>query len=297
MMNDEWLFIIHHSTFIIPMLISKAWEYGRFQLQHSSPTPQLDARLLLEHVLDVSHSWLLAHGDERMTAVHLTQYRHLIQRASQHEPIPYLIGHAPFFDLDFVVNPGVLIPRPETEQLVELAIDWGREKGGIHIVDAGTGSGCIPIILARALPQAVVAATDISAAALVIARQNAQQHTPDRIQFHHGHLIDPITQPIDLLTANLPYITTDEWTMLDDGVKLHEPALALKGGADGLDLIRQLLHQATVKLKSGGAIFLEIGWQQGKAAQSLAQSAFPKAQIDLISDFAGHDRIVVIKTE
>ncbi len=276
------------------MNVSEAWDYGRSQLQQSSPSPQLDARLLLEHVLDVSHSWLLAHGDEAMTAVQHTQYRHLIQRARQKEPIPYLIGHAPFFDLDFIVNPAVLIPRPETEQLVELAIAWGKQKGAVHIVDVGTGSGCIPIILARALPQATVEATDISAAALTVARQNAERHAPARIQFHHGYLLEPIAHPIDLLTANLPYIAADEWTMLDDGVKLYEPAVALKGGADGLDLIRPLLQQARTKLNSGGIILLEIGWQQGTAVQNLAQTAFPTAQVEIVPDFAGKDRIVRI---
>ncbi|MEJ2750950.1 MAG: peptide chain release factor N(5)-glutamine methyltransferase, partial [Anaerolineae bacterium] len=142
---------------------------------------------------------------------------------------------------------------------------------------------------------AIIEATDISAAALKIARQNARQYAPDRIQFHQGHLLNSISQPIDLLTANLPYVTDAEWTMLDDGVKWYEPAVALKGGADGLDLIRQLLQQAVTKLNPGAAIFLEIGWQQGTAVHALAQSVFPAAQVELVQDFAGHDRIVAIK--
>jgi release factor glutamine methyltransferase len=282
------------------MNVSEAWEYGRSYLPHS-PSAKLDARLLLEHVLGVSHSWLAAHGDEGLTAVQETQYRQLIERAARHEPVPYLVGHAPFFDLDFIVTSAVLIPRPETEQLVELAVDWARERPSIHLVDAGTGSGCIPVTLARRLPQAVIEATDISAAALEIARQNAQKFTPhcppNQIQFHQGHLLDPIHQPIDLLIANLPYVTDAEWTMLDDGVKWYEPAAALKGGSDGLDLIRQLLQQAVTKLNSGAAVFLEIGWRQGTAVHNLAQSIFPAAQIELVQDFAGHDRIVVIKLE
>ncbi len=277
------------------MNITEAWAYGRSQLPHS-PSARLDARLLLEHVLGVSHSWLAAYGDERLTAVQETQYCQLIERAARHEPIPYLVGHAPFFHLDFIVTPAVLIPRPETEQLVALAADWARERPLCHIVDVGTGSGCIPVTLARHLPQAVIEATDISTAALEIARQNAQQHTPDRILFHHGHLLEPISKSVDLLIANLPYVTDAEWTMLDDGVKWYEPAAALKGGADGLDLIRQLLHQAVTQLNPGAVIFLEIGWRQGTAVHNLAQSVFPAAQIELIQDFANHDRIVVIKT-
>ena len=278
------------------MNVSEAWEYGRSQLPHTL-SARLDARLLLEHVLGVDHSWLVAYGDEMLTAVQETQYRHLLERAARHEPIPYLVGRAPFFHLDFVVTPAVLIPRPETEQLVELAADWARERPFCHIVDVGTGSGCIPVTLVRHLPQAVIEATDISAAALEIAQQNAQQHAPDRIQFHQGHLLDPIIQPVDLLIANLPYVTDDEWTMLDDGVKWYEPAAALKGGADGLDLIRQLLQQAVTQLNPGAAIFLEIGWRQGTAVHNLAQSVFPAAQIELVPDFAGHDRIVVIKLD
>ena len=282
------------------MNVAEAWEYGRSQLPHS-PTAKLDARLLLAHVLGVGHSWLVAHDDELLTAVQEVQYRRLIERAARHEPIPYLVGHAPFFDLDFIVTPAVLIPRPETEQLVALAVDWARKRPSghlpCHIVDVGTGSGCIPIVLARHLPQAAIEATDISLEALEIAQQNARQHAPDRIQFHQGHLLDPIRQPIDLLVANLPYVTDGEWTMLDDGVKWYEPAVALKGGADGLDLIRQLLQQAVTKLKIGAAIFLEIGWQQGTAVHDLAQSIFPAAHIELVQDFAGHDRIVMIKLE
>jgi release factor glutamine methyltransferase len=278
------------------MNVAEAWAYGRSQLPHS-PTANPDARLLLEHVLGFNHSWLAAHGEESLTAVQESLYCQLIERAARHEPIPYLMGYAPFFDLDFIVTSAVLIPRPETEQLVELAADWARKRPSGHIVDVGTGSGCIPVILARRLPQAVIEATDISAAALEIARQNAQRHASDRIQFHQGHLLEPIRQPIDLLTANLPYVTDAEWTMLDDGVKWYEPAAALKGGADGLDLIRQLLQHAVTKLNPGAAIFLEIGWRQGTAVHTLAQSIFPSAGIELIQDFAGHDRIVVIKLE
>ncbi|MCB9420952.1 MAG: peptide chain release factor N(5)-glutamine methyltransferase [Ardenticatenaceae bacterium] len=280
------------------MNVSEAWTYGRSHLPHS-PNTQLDVRLLLEYVLGVNHSWLVAHDDEELTAVQQAQYRQLIERAARQEPIPYLVGHAPFFDLDFIVTPVVLIPRPETEQLVDLAADWARKRPSgylpCRIVDVGTGSGCIAVTLASRLPLASVEAVDISAEALAVAQQNARQHAPDRIRFHQGHLLEPIQQPADLLAANLPYVTDAEWTMLDDGVKWYEPAAALKGGADGLDLIRQLLQQAVTKLNPGAAIFLEIGWQQGTAVHNLAHTIFPAAQVELVQDFAGHDRIVVIK--
>ncbi|MCP5096065.1 MAG: peptide chain release factor N(5)-glutamine methyltransferase [Chloroflexi bacterium] len=281
------------------MIIDDALAYGRSHL-HTSPTPHLDARLLLEHILQVNHAYLVAHGDEALTAVQTQQYRDFITRAAKQEPIPYITGIAPFYGLDFHVTPAVLIPRPETEQLIELAIRWAKSRPTCRIADIGTGSGCIPITLATHLPNVEITAVDISTDALAIATQNATTLTPNRITFHQGNLLTPLMMPslkekIDLITANLPYITDTEWTMLDDGVKLHEPALALKGGKDGLDLIRELLQQATSKLSATGAIFLEIGWQQGLTAVNTAATYFPNAQIELIQDYGGRDRIVTIK--
>jgi release factor glutamine methyltransferase len=278
------------------MLIRHALANGRSHLSSTSPTPDLDARLLLQHVLQVGHPYLVAHADEEITAVALSQYHACLQRAAQKEPIPYIIGHAPFYGLEFRVSPAVLIPRPETEQLVEMAIHWARLRGGLRIADVGTGSGCIPLTLARHLPQTPIQASDISVEALIIARRNAEALAPGRVAFYLGHLLGPLTPPFDLITANLPYVTDGEWTMLDDGVKLHEPALALRGGPDGLNLIRQLLAQAADVLSPGGLMILEIGWQQGPPARALAQSCFPTAVVAIQPDFAGHDRFVIIQT-
>jgi len=279
-----------------PTSVRAALAHGRSLLTATSPTPELDARLLLEHTLQVPHSYLIAHSDEELTAVQTRHYQSYLQRAAAKEPIPYITGHAPFYGLDFHVTPDVLIPRPETEQLVETAIAWARERGSLHVVDVGAGSGCIPVTLARYLPQAHIQATDISPAALAVARQNGAALAPERVTFHLGHLLAPISTPIHLITANLPYVTSGEWTMLDDGVKLYEPQVALLGGQDGLDLIRQLLEQATKKLIPGGMMILEIGWQQGTAAQALAQTYFPAAEVVVRADFAGHDRFVVVQT-
>ncbi len=291
------------------MTIDEALANGRFQLSPHSPTPLLDARLLLQFVLNVNHTYLIAHGDESLTAVNQQQYSSFLNRAAKKEPIPYITQIAPFFDLDLYVTPDVLIPRPETELLVEKVVEWeigtrrfaenhgGSQRDALQIVDVGCGSGCIPIMLARRLPDAQVGAVDISAAALAVAKQNASQFAHNRIQFHQGDLLTPISHSCDLISANLPYITDAEWTMLDDGVKLYEPSLALKGGVDGIDLIDRLLQQATSKLSATGAIFLEIGWQQGTAVSTLATSHFPNAHIDRIQDYAGHDRIITIKRE
>lgn len=273
------------------MTIRQALHNGRFP-----HIPPLHTRLLLQHVLGVDHAYLIAHDDEALTPAQEETFLAYLERAAQGEPIPYIIGSAPFYGMDLHVSPAVLIPRPETEQLVETAVSWAKDHPACHIVDVGTGSGCIPIALARELPQARIQATDISADALVIAQQNAAQFVPNRITFHRGNLLHPITQPIDLITANLPYVTDQEWTMLDDGVKLYEPQVALKGGPDGLAIIRDLLNQAIHKLTSGGAIILEIGWQQGQAAQTAAAAHFPAAQIKLLQDYFGQDRFVTIQT-
>lgn len=281
------------------MDIQTALAYGRSQLTHS-PTPELDARLLLEHLLDVPHSYLIVHKDRLLTSAQENSYRQLISRAQQQEPIPYIIGQAAFFDFDLHVTPDVLIPRPETEQLVELAVSWVKTRAsakGLKAVDVGTGSGCIAIALARFLPELTITAVDVSSKALAIAQQNAARLAPDRIHFLQGDLLQPLDNLVDLIVANLPYVTSGEWQALADGVKLHEPALALDGGEDGLDLIRLLLQQATARLRPNGAIFLEIGWQQGNAVKKLASSYFPEADIAIVPDLAGHDRIVKIVIE
>ncbi len=267
-----------------------------------SLAPVLDSRLLLEQVLSVNHSYLIAHDGERLSVEQELQYRSLLNRAARKVPIPYLVGKVQFLGLDIKVAPEVLIPRPETERLVQYAREWvvGNfgELAPVHIVDVGTGSGCIALSVARNLPMAKVEATDISAVALKIAQDNARALGLDeRVIFHHGPFLDPILETPDLVIANLPYIADHEWTSLDDGVKWYEPDVALRGGSDGLDGIRQLLAQASDRLAAGAALFIEIGWQQGKAVTRVAQSTFPSAKITVLPDYSGIDRVVSIIVE
>ena len=276
--------------------IHEAWAFGRDQLAQASFTPDLDARLLLEYVLQVEHSYLIAHGEEPITPGQQREYELLLARAEVKEPIPYLTGRSSFYGFDLQVNSLVLIPRPETEQLVDRALSWAGSRSGLNVVDVGTGSGCVATALSRHLPPSTLIATDISVAALKVARFNAKKEGKQHIHFVQGDLLASLAGPFDLIVANLPYVADDEWTIVGDGVKWYEPSIALMGGSDGLDLLRELLHQATSKLRPGGAIFLEIGWRQGAAVRHLAGDLFPLADIKVITDLAGQDRIVQILT-
>ena len=255
---------------------------------------RLIAQALLMHVLGVSRGWLIAHDRDLLSADQLARYWQAVARAERGEPLPYLLGRHPFRQLDLHVSPAVLIPRPETELLVELALQWAHKHAPSSVADIGTGSGCIAISLALALPQATVYAVDISADALAIAQQNsAEYHTS--IQFLHASLLEPLSS-CQLIIANLPYISDEEWTHLDSAVKSYEPSLALRGGAGGVTLFYALLQQATTKLGPNGAIFLEIGWQQGERVTALAKLFFPSAEITLYHDDAGWPRVIAIET-
>jgi release factor glutamine methyltransferase len=279
------------------MTIGQALVFGRLALTNSQ-SPTLDARLLLQHVLQVSHAYLVAHADQALSGDQEEDYGSLVRNAASGMPVPYLIGHAPFYGLDYSVSPAVLIPRPETELLVEEALAWAKGREPLLVVDVGTGSGCIAITLARYLPEARIQAIDVSASALQIARTNVNRHgVQERVTLLQGSLLEPLDGEPDLVVANLPYVADHEWTMVDDSVKWYEPDMALRGGPEGLVVIRALLAQAVIRLASAGAIFLEVGWQQGPAVSDLAQSLFPRARIEVQTDYMGHDRIVAIRTD
>lgn len=272
--------------------IDAALAFGRKQL--TSSTPALDARLLLAHLLDVEYAYLIAHNDQVLTSVQRRDYEQMVQRAAAGEPVAYIIGRIPFRHITLHITPDVLIPRPETELLVEHALPFAAKREHPHIVDVGTGSGCIAVSLASELPHATITAIDISAAALAVAQRNADENDVTNVQFIQGSLLDHLLDSADIIVANLPYISASEWTQLDRRVKLYEPELALHGGADGLELIRALLAQAPQFLRSDGVILLEIGWLQREATMTEARQNFPEAQITCLRDYAGLDRIVVI---
>ncbi|GMQ78037.1 MAG: peptide chain release factor N(5)-glutamine methyltransferase [Anaerolineae bacterium] len=282
------------------MNIDQALALGHKRLT-GSDSPDLDARLLLEYVTQANYSQLIAHPEKELNHSERRVYQELLLRAAAHEPIPYLLGSAPFYGSDFIVNPAVLIPRPETELIIDSVVDWARkninESDNFYIVDVGTGSGCIAITLAGIFPNAQIEAIDISADSLEVAKANAIKYQVcHRINFLHGDLLIPITSNPNLIVANLPYVADDEWSTLDQSVRLFEPEIALRGGSDGVDMIEDLLVQARDRLAPGGGIFLEIGWQQGPMVLQVATSLFPRATIRVRADLSNKDRIVTIET-
>lgn len=262
-------------------------------------TAWLDAQVLLGHVTGHTRAWLLSHPEASLTP---TQEKNLVsamRKLLDGMPLPYILGHWEFFGLDFAVTPDVLIPRPETELLIETALAHVRRQpqAAFRFLDVGTGSGIIPISLATHVPHAWLWATDISAAALRVARANAERNgVAQRIEFVEADLLpnDFSSMSFDILTANLPYIPTETLQGLD--VFGKEPTLALDGGADGLDLIGRLLVRLSNAHITDCLVLLEIENRQRQAVQELAREAFPKAGIEIKRDLAGNDRLVIVNT-
>ena len=243
-------------------------------------------------VLDVERGYLLAHPEHPLTDEQQAQYAALVARRAAGEPLPYILGRRAFYDREFIVAPGVLIPRPETELLLEQALAYVQAKPAARVVDEGTGSGALAVTLAALCPQAQVCATDISPAALEIARRNAALHNA-QVAFYEGDLLRPLIEhgrQVEVVMANLPYIARSDLAGLE--VSRHEPLLALDGGADGLDVIRRLLEQVPQVCASGALVLLEIGAEQGAAALALVNQRLQPAQAEVLKDYAGLDRIV-----
>lgn len=261
-------------------------------------TASLDAQVILACVLTQERSWLFAHHDYALSEEEAERYTDLIARRVANEPVAYIVGHKDFYGLDIEVDSRVLIPRWETEMLVDTALDFldSQSQRTVHVADVGTGSGAIALALAANSPHAAIYAVDVSADALAVARRNALRHDERRqVRFLLGDLLAPLPRRVDMIVANLPYINSVDYHGLDPDVREYEPRLALEGGADGLDAIRRLLAQAPDALLSGGVVLLEIGSGQGRAACDLAAALLPNAlDIELRRDHAGRDRIVTI---
>jgi release factor glutamine methyltransferase len=258
--------------------------------------PRLAAEVVLAHALEVSRTQLLTRADESLTPDQLIRAQRDLDRLAQGEPLAYVVGHREFYDIDLLTDARALIPRPETECLIEHALKALADHPAPLIADVGTGCGAIAVTLAKHLPRARVIATDLSADALVLAQENAQRiGVADRIEFRAGSLLEPITESLDLLAANLPYIDDKDWPYLAKTIRGHEPKMAFIGGPDGLDLVRGLLRDAPRVTHLDSVILLEIGAYQGDAVTEIARQHFPRAYLEIEQDYAGLDRLVVIE--
>ncbi len=260
---------------------------------------RLDAQVLLAHVLGQERSWLFAHHDYQLTKEEADAYAELVARRARHEPVAYLIGRKEFYGLEFAVDQRVLIPRPETELLVDLTLAQLRDRKHHRVVvaDVGTGSGAIAVTVAVHAPEARVYALDLSEDALAVALHNQTRLAPAAtITFAQSDLLAALPEPVDIIVANLPYVTAEEYRGLAPDVRDYEPRLALEAGVEGLDVIERLLKQAKDHLKPNGAILLEIGAYQGDAVAALAKSMKPKpSYVGLRRDYSGHIRMVTLE--
>jgi release factor glutamine methyltransferase len=269
----------------------------QFLAQYKDGRDPLDSQILLAHIIGHPRTWLLSHRDAPLTPPQLDSAAEAFAQLQAGTPLPYILGHWEFFGLDLNVTKDVLIPRPETELLVEKAISWIKASSQrTSIADIGTGSGAIAITLATQLPDVHILATDISSAALNVARSNAKKFNVEKqIEFIECDLLpssDLQPSTFNLICANLPYIPTQ--TLYALPIYGREPTLALDGGVDGLDVYRRLLKLAPSRLASHGMMLFELEASQGTSAFNLAYDILDEVSIQLHQDFSGHDRLLEI---
>ena len=297
------------------MDVRTALKQGLAQLREEHvPSFTLAAELLLLHVLGRDRTWLYAHPEEEISSADAERYFALIARRAAGEPTQHLTGKQEFWGLEFEITPDVLIPRPETEHLIEVALDRlavrelraGRKQTltgeGLQIADIGTGSGCIAVALAKELPGATICATDISSAALAVAHRNAARHAvTDRIHFFHCNLLEGLSDSplatrhssllFDLIVSNPPYIGRREATTLMREVRDHEPDIALYGGEEGYELYADLIAQSAAHLGPGGLLVLELGHNTLPAVQPLLDAPL-WTNVGVTNDLAGIPRVI-----
>lgn len=253
----------------------------------------LECELLLRHTLKISRTQLYLDLNRELSPKHEETFCHLIERRLNGEPTAYITRHREFYGLDFYVDSRVLIPRPESEILVEKALNQAQNRSISTIAEIGTGCGAIAISLALNLPQAKIYATDVSASALEVALFNCQKYgVTNRICLLQGDMLDPVPEPVDLIIANLPYVKESELPLMYS--VNFEPRLALNGGSNGLEKVFQLCRRVSDKLQTDGCLLLEIGQGQGRAVTTFLHDLFPSARIEITPDLSGIDRVVSV---
>jgi release factor glutamine methyltransferase len=260
----------------------------------------IDARMLLGHAANLSPVQIYTEPEQTLSREEKDKLQKLIRRRLQHEPTAYILKHKEFYGIDFYVDSRVLIPRPETEILVDAALKFAGSRryltGPLLVADIGTGCGAIAISLALNLPGSKVYATDLSSSALEVAKLNCENHkVTEQVTLLSGNLLQPLPEPVDLILANLPYIKNSELPNLSPEIAKFEPRMALDGGRNGLDYIRQLLEQVKEQINTGGCLLLEIGRNQEKDVSRLIHSCLNRVNIEYIEDLNGIKRVVKIE--
>ena len=265
-----------------------------------APEPRLESEVMLSDVLGVPRHRLYAYQDDAIPEEAVEALEKVVRRRLEREPLAYILGHREFYGVDLTVGPGVMVPRPETEMLVERALLVCLERmdrAGLVVADVGTGSGGIAVSLAMHLPGVALYATDVSAEALAVARVNVDKfRLGRRITLLEGDLLEPLPGRVDVIVANLPYLPSGRLEELQPELA-WEPRGALDGGDDGMGLLRRLMGQAAGKLADDGVMLLEIDPGQGEALQRLAEKLFPGATTSVEEDLAGLERLFVLESE
>lgn len=285
------------------MTIAAALASGRHRLADAGiDDAGLEAEVLLRHALGLSREALLSRLNDAIDPAAACRFEEVLARRLAHEPTADITGHREFFGLDFEVTPATLIPRPETEILVEAAIELAKPRGRIRrgpvIADIGTGCGAIAVALALNISRSEIYAVDISPEALKVAGRNAERHgVAGRVMLYRGDLLTPLPEFVDIIVANLPYVPTTELEHLPPEIRDHEPRLALDGGPDGLNVIRELLREAPRYLRPKGCVCLEFGFGQTEALKAAARRHFPGYSLQVRKDLAGIDRVLLISPQ
>ncbi|MEN6577158.1 MAG: peptide chain release factor N(5)-glutamine methyltransferase [Phycisphaerales bacterium] len=287
------------SDWTIQKLLTWVTEY---LTQKDVDSPRLSAELLLSHVSGLRRIELYTQYGRSVEKEQLDQLHGLVKRAGLHEPVAYLVGRTEFYSIEFEVTCDCLIPRPETELLVQHAIEFLRKRAGPqHMCDLCTGCGVVAVAVAKNVPDVKVVATDISESALRVAARNVEKHQlQDRIELLEGDLFDPVipqldVSPFDLIASNPPYVSDAEYETLDKNVKDYEPRIALYAGEGGLDVYRRIAEKVGQFLKPDGILLLEIGYQQGPAVRELFERTAAFTEIRVEKDLQKHDRVVVAR--
>lgn len=277
------------------MTVGEALLQARKRLSPNSSTPQLDAEVLLAHVLGTGRAALLARTSDPLAPEQARAFEELATRRTRGEPVAYITSQKEFYGLDLLITRDVLVPRPETESVVEACLEVLPKEEVSQLADIGTGSGAILVAVLANRPQTTAFGAEISPEALEVARQNCLRHgVADRATLLLGDLLEPLPNPVNVIAANLPYVSPGE---ASPDVATWEPNVAVFGGGDdGTATIRRFLDAAPDYLLPGGTVVMETAYSQGKAVSELARAAFPGASVEVRKDLAGYDRIVVVKT-